>query len=157
MNKKIIALLVIFIATVSVATVFANDDLVSHDFGDFKMDIPDCNQEISVENGVAKNLPDIDRITYAIPNADLTTFAFIDYYTNSSSTNGTNNLTDAVLNIIKSNHTVDVKDGIYTWEAIEDGYGQHGYLFSSDDDSKVAIVTGADMRLEDALKTFEFK
>ena len=36
MNKKIIALLVIFIATVSVATVFANDDLVSHDFVDFK-------------------------------------------------------------------------------------------------------------------------
>jgi hypothetical protein len=156
MNKKIFTLLLVCVAIVSSVSVFASDDLVSHDFGEFKMDIPDCNQDIAMEEGKSNSLPDIDRTTYAIPNPDLTTFAFIDYYTNSSGTNETN-LTDAVLNIIKVNHTVDVKDGIYTWEAVEDGHGQHGYLFSSDDDSKVAIVTGADIRLEDALKTFEFK
>ena len=36
MNKKIFALLVVFIATVSVVSVFAYEDYVSHDFDDFR-------------------------------------------------------------------------------------------------------------------------
>ena len=47
MNKKIFAFLIVLIAVFTVAGVSAQD-FVSHDFGQFKMDVPDAqNGEIA--------------------------------------------------------------------------------------------------------------
>ena len=50
MNKKIFTLLMIFIATISVVSVCASEELVSHDFGKFNMDIYD-GQTVSDSSG----------------------------------------------------------------------------------------------------------
>lgn len=150
MNKKIFALLVIFIATVSVATVVASEDLTSHDFGDFKMNIPTSQEDISQKQG------DANQTIYAVPNTDLSNFAFIEYW-DTSNTNGNNNTTDFVLNKVKTNHTVDSKDGIYSWSAEEQGHGEQGYLVSSDDNTKIVVITSSDTRIQDAVKSVEFK
>ena len=149
MNKKIFALLVIFIATVSVVSVFASEELTSYDFGDFKMDIPRSQDNISEKQGGA------NQTIYAVPNTDWSNFAFIEYW-NTSNTNGNNNTTDFVLNKVKTNHTVDYKYGIYSWEAEEQGHGEHGYLVSSDDNTKLIVITSSDIRIQDAINSVKF-
>ena len=150
MNKKIFALLVVVIATVSVVSVFASEELISHDFGDFKMNIPTSQEDISQKQG------DANQTIYAVPNTDLSNFAFIEYW-DTSNTNGNNNTTDFILNKVKTNHTVDSKDGIYSWSAEEQGHGEQIYLVSSDDNTKVVVITSSDSRIQDALKSVEFK
>ena len=151
MNRKIIVLLIILTTIVSVVSVSASEELTSHDFGDFKMNIPESSANIT------ETQDDANQTIYEIPNSDLSNFATISYV-DTSNTNGNNNTTDFVLKKIKTNHTVEFKDGIYSWDAEEElGHGMHGYIVSPDDDSKVIIVTGSDIRLKDALNSIEFK
>ena len=144
MNKKIFALLIIFIATVSVVSVFASEELVSHDFGDFKMDIPDVQEKQG----------DSNQTIYAVPNADNTTFAFIEYW-DTSNTNGNNNTTQFVLDKVKQNFTVKTDGSITSWDT--KSAGEHGYLVSSDDNTKVVVITSSDSRIQQALDSIEFK
>lgn len=150
MNKRIFALLIILIATITVAGVYA-EGLESHDFGQFKMDIPIApNGEIAEkQGGIAVN-----NTIYAIPNPDGTNFAYVDYL-NTTHTNGNNNTTDFALNKIKENYTVDIVNGTPTWK-FEDGITM-GYLVSSDDDTQVLIIQGSDIYLQDAVNSIEFK
>ena len=148
MNKKIFALLIIFIATISVATVVASDELVSHDFNDFKMNIPDVQKEISETQG------DSNQTIYAVPNADETTFAFIEYW-DTSNTNGNNNTTQVVLDKVKQNFTIKTDGDIISWDTKNSG--EHGYLASSDDNTKVIVITSSDTRIQQALDSIEFK
>ena len=148
MNNKIFALLIIFIATVSVVSVFASEELVSHDFGDFKMDIPDVQGDIPEIQG------DSNQTIYAVPYADNTTFAFIEYW-DTSNTNGNNNTTQFVLDKVKQNFTVKTDGGITSWDT--KSAGEHGYLVSSDDNIKVVVITSSDLRIQQALDSIEFK
>lgn len=150
MNKKILTLLAVFLLAFSIASVCA-EGLISHDFGKFKMDIPDApNGEIAEEEGGVS----VNHTIYAIPNPDGTNFAYIDYL-NTTHTNGNNNTTDFALSKIKENYTVNIEDGIPTW-AYEDAYDT-GYLVSSDDDTQVLIIQGSDIYLKDAVDSVEFK
>lgn len=144
MDKRIIALLIVM-ATITVAGVYAGG-FVSHDFGQFKMDVPDCNAEIT-EN-VSENYT-----TYAIPNADGSLFAYVDYMDNTHIKG--NNTTDFALNKIKENYTVEIKDGIAVWDYPETH--EHGYLISSEDDTKVLIFQSSDVTLPDVFDSIEFK
>ena len=148
MNKKILALLIILLATVSVASVYAGEELVSHDFGKFKMDIPQSQDQITEKQG------NLNQTVYAIPNTDLTTFAFVEYVDNSS-TDGNNNTTAFVLDLIKKNNTVKTEGKIISWTTAN--AGETGYLVSSDDNTKVLIVTSSDTRIQQALNSIEFK
>jgi hypothetical protein len=150
MNKKILTLLAVFLLAFSIASVCA-EGLISHDFGKFKMDIPDApNGEIAEKEGGVS----VNHTIYAIPNPDGTNFAYIDYL-NTTHTNGNNNTTDFVLSKIKENYTVNIEDGIPTW-AYEDTHDT-GYLVSSDDDTQVLIIQGSDIYLKDAVDSVEFK
>ncbi len=109
MNKKILTLLVVFFVAVSIATVYA-EGLESHNFGQFKMDIPNAsNLEINETQGGTGNHP-----IYEIPNSDLTLFAYVDYI-NITHVNGTKNVTDFALKKIKENYTVTIENGTPTW------------------------------------------
>ena len=148
MNRKILALLVICIATISVASVYAGEQLVSHDFGEFTMNIPESQENISQKQG------GVNQTIYAIPNQDGTTFAFLEYF-NTSNTNGNNNTTEFVLSKIKENYTVKTEGGIISWET--GTAGEHGYLISSSDNTKVVIITSSDSRIQEAIKSINFK
>ena len=150
MNSKILTLLVVFILAFSIASVCA-EGLVSHDFGKFKMDIPNApNYEIAEkQDGISVN-----HTIYAIPNLDGSTFAYVDYL-NTTHTNGNNNTTDFALSRIKENYTVTIENGIPMW-SYED-YADTGYLVSSDDDTQVLIIQGSNIYLKDAVDSVEFK
>lgn len=154
MNKKILILLVVFFVAISIACVYA-EEMESHDFGKFKMDIPVApNGEIEETQGGTGNHP-----IYAIPNPDSTLFAYADYF-DTSYVNGTKNVTDFVLNKVKENYTVDVVNGTPTWvfDGDENSYASNmGYLVSSDDDTKVVIIQGKDTYIQDAVNSIEFK
>lgn len=150
MNNKILTLLVVFFLAVTIASVYA-EGLESHDFGQFKMDIPIApNGEIAEEQGGIA----VNHTIYAIPNPDGTNFAYIDYL-NTTNTNGNNNTTDFALNKIKENYTVDIVNGTPTWSFGD--YATMGYLVSSDDDTQVLIIQGSDIYLQDAVDSVEFK
>ena len=148
MNKKIFALLIIFIATVSVVSVFASEELVSHDFGDFKMNIPNAQGDIPTKQGHS------NQTIYAVPNADDTTFAFVEYW-DTSNTGGNNNTTQVVLDKVKENFTVKTDGDIPSWDT--ETAGENGYLVSSDDDTQVLVITSSDIRIQQALGSIEFK
>lgn len=150
MNKRIFAILIILIATFTVTTVCAGEELVSHDFGQFKMDIPD-NQNVSETMGGSK----IQHPIYAIQNSDLTNFAYVDYINTTYINGNTTNTTDFVLNTIKENNTVKMENGTPTW--VYKDTGDNGYLISSDDDSQVLIIQGRDVHLQEAINSIEFK
>ena len=154
MDKKTLVLLFVFLTAVSLAGVYA-EGLESHDFGQFKMDIPIApNGEIDETQGGTGNHP-----IYAIPNPDTTIFAYVDYL-DTTHTNGTKNVTDFVLNKIKENYTVDVVNGTPTWvyDGDENSYAPDmGYLVSSDDDTKVVVIQGNDIYIQDAVNSVEFK
>lgn len=97
MNSKILALLIILLATVSVATVFASEELVSHDFGKFKMNIYD-GQKVADSSG------SVGQAIYNVTNKDGST-AFAVVYYDTSNTGGNNNTTDFVLNTAYKNDT----------------------------------------------------
>ena len=150
MNNKILTLLVVFFLAVTIASVYA-EGLESHDFGQFKMDIPIApNGEIAEEQGGIA----VNHTIYAIPNPDGTNFAYVDYL-NTTNTNGNNNTTDFALNKIKENYTVDIVNGTPTWSFGD--YATMGYLVSSDDDTQVLIIQGSDIYLQDAVDSVEFK
>lgn len=150
MNNKILTLLVVFFLAVTIASVYA-EGLESHDFGQFKMDIPIApNGEIAEEQGGIA----VNHTIYAIPNPDGTNFAYIDYL-NTTNTNGNNNTTDFALNKIKENYTVDIVNGTPTWSFGD--YATMGYLVSSDDDTQVLIIQGSDIYLQDAVDSVKFK
>ena len=149
MNKKILTLLFVFFVAISMATVYA-EGLESHDFGQFKMDIPIApNGEIDETSGGTGNHP-----IYAIPNSDSTLFCYVDYF-NTSHVNGTKNVTEYVLNKIKENYTVTIENGTATW--FYDDTQDNGYLISSDDDTKALLIQGNDIYLQDAVNSVEFK
>ena len=149
MNKKILTLLVVFFVAVSIATVYA-EGLESHNFGQFKMDIPNAsNLEINETQGGTGNHP-----IYEIPNSDLTLFAYVDYI-NITHVNGTKNVTDFALKKIKENYTVTIENGTPTW--VYEDSGDNGYLISSDDDTQVVRIQGRDIYLQDAMDSIEFK
>lgn len=150
MNKKIFAFLIVLIAVFTVAGVSAQD-FVSHDFGQFKMDVPDAqNGEIAEQQGGIS----VNHTIYAIPNPDGSLFAYLDYL-NTTHTNGNNNTSDFALNLIKENNTVSVEEGIPTW--IYEGTTDHGYLVSSEDDTQVLIVQSSDVNIKEAINSVEFK
>ena len=96
MNKKILTLLVVFFVAISIACVYA-EEIESHDFGQFKMDVPIApNGEINETQGGTGNHP-----IYAIPNPDSTLFAYADYI-NTSHINGTKNVTSFFASSIPS-------------------------------------------------------
>lgn len=149
MNRKILALLIILLATLSVACVYAGEELVSHDFGDFKMNIPDTQNQISQKNDGSGN-----QTIYAIPNADNTTFAFVEYW-NTSNTNGNNNTTDYVLKKVKEKFDVKTEGNKITWSTKT--AGETGYLVHSPDDTKVLIITSSDTRIQNSIDSIQFK
>lgn len=157
-KRKIIILLILLTTIVSVVSVSANEEytseelkLTSHDFTDFKMNIPESKANITEKQG------DANQTIYEIPNTDLSDWAIVEYW-DSSDTNGNNNTTDFVLKKIKTNHTVDFKDGIYSWDAEQElGVGMQGYLVSSDDNSKVIVLTSNFPNKQDAVNSVEFK
>ena len=149
MNKKILTLLVVFFVAISIACVYA-EEIESHDFGQFKMDVPIApNGEINETQGGTGNHP-----IYAIPNPDSTLFAYADYI-NTSHINGTKNVTDFALKKIKENYTVTIENGTPTW--VYDDTNLNGYLISSDNDTQVVLIQGKDIYLQDAVNSIEFK
>lgn len=147
MNKKILALLIILIATVSVATVYASEELVSHDFSKFKMDIYDGQN-------VAESTGSVGQAIYNITNKDGSTAFSVVYY-DTSNTDGNNNTTDFVLNTGYKNITDKKTNGnISTFDA---GNGiDKVYCVSSDDDTKVVVVIGADNKIQDIISSVKF-
>ena len=149
MDKKIFTLLIICIATISIASVCASEELVSHDFGKFTMDIPESQDDISESQGGSGN-----QTIYAVPNTDGSVFAYIEYW-DTSNTNGNNNTTSVVLDKVKENYTVTTDGNITTWTT-DDGVDK-GYLLSSADDTQVVVVTSSDTRIQQALNSIIFK
>lgn len=147
MNKKILTLLIVLIAAVSIASVCAGENLVSHDFGKFKMDIPQSQDNITESQG------SVNQKLYSIPNTDLSKFADVAYY-DASNANGTKNTTDFVLNVGYKNLTKETNGNI-TKMKNEDGT-QTIYCVSSKDNSQVVVVIGSDNRLQDAVNSIEF-
>ena len=147
MNKKILTLLIVLIAAVSIASVCASENLVSHDFGKFKMDIPQSQDNITESQG------SVNQKLYSIPNTDLSKFADVAYY-DASNANGTKNTTDFVLNVGYKNLTKETNGNI-TKMKNEDGT-QTIYCVSSKDNSQVVVVIGSDNRLQDAVNSIEF-
>lgn len=147
MNKKILTLLIVLIAAVSIASVCASGDFVSHDFGKFKMDIPQSQDNITESQG------SVNQKLYSIPNTDLSKFADVAYY-DASNANGTKNTTDFVLNVGYKNLTKETNGNI-TKMKNEDGT-QTIYCVSSKDNSQVVVVIGSDTRLQDAVNSIEF-
>lgn len=149
MNKKILALLIVLISAISIASVCASENLVSHDFGNFKMNIPDA------PNNVAEFQGSVNQKLYNISNTDQSLFATVAYY-DSSNTNGNNNTTDFVLNV----GFKDVKDkqtnGNVTSFKAPNGV-DNVYCISSSDDSKVLVIISGDVRIQDAVNSVEFK
>lgn len=149
MDKKILALLAIFIVAVSLATVYAGEELVSHDFGKFKMDIPQAKEAVAETHGGSGN-----QTIYSVPNPDLTEFAHVEYW-DTSNTNGSKNTTDVVLNKIKVNYTMKNEGDTSCW--VSKDSREEVYLISSDDDTRAVIIVGSDTRLPQAAKSVEFK
>lgn len=142
-----VALIVLMIGVS--AGVFASEELVAHDFGDFKMNIPESQVDITDKQG------NYNQTIYAVPNTDTTTFAFIEFW-DTSNTAGNNNTTAFVLNKVKENNfTAKTEGNITSWET--EKAGEHGYLISSDDNTKVLIITSADTRIQQAIDSIEFK
>ena len=147
MNRKIIALLIVLIAAISIASVCASGELISHDFGKFKMDIPQSQDNITETQG------SVNQKMYSIPNTDLSKFADVAYY-DTSNANGTKNTTDFVLNVGYKNLTKETNGNI-TKMKTDDGT-QTIYCVSSKDNSQVVVVIGSDTRPQDAVNSIEF-
>ena len=145
MNKKILALLIVLVAAVSIAGACAGEELVSHDFGKFKMNIPESTDPINETQG------SVNQTIYVVPNTDFSKFADVIYY-DSSNANGTNNTTDFVLNVgykdLKKETNGNVTKMVDGRDTI--------YCVSSSDNSKVVVVVGSDTRLPDAVKSIGF-
>ena len=149
MNKKILTLLAIFIVAISIAGVYAGEELSSHDFGNFKMDIPESQVNISETHGGSGN-----QTIYAIPNSDLTVFAYVEYW-NTSNTNGNNNVTSVILSKLKENYTMENEGNISSWVSNENSR-EYVYVVPSDDDTQVVLIFGTDTRLPQAIDSVKF-
>ena len=147
MNRKILALLLILIATVSVATVFASEELVSHDFSKFKMNIYDGQN-------VAESSGSVGQAIYNITNEDGSTAFYVVYY-DTSNTGGNNNTTDFVLNTAYKDITDKQTDGNITTFDADNGVDKV-YCISSDDNTKVVVVIGADAKMQDIVSSVTF-
>lgn len=147
MNRKILALLIILLATVSIATVFASEELVSHDFGKFKMNIYD-GQTVAEFNG------SVGQTIYNITNKDGSTAFHVVYY-DTSNTGGNNNTTDFVLNTGYKNITDKKTNGNITTFDLGNGIDKI-YCVSSKDDTKVVVVIGADVKMQDIVSSVKF-
>lgn len=140
-----VALVILMIAMST--TAFASEELVAHDFGDFKMNIPESSDEITEQQG------DGNQTLYSIPNTDLSVFCIVEYWDTSNI--DSNNTTAFILNKVKANNTVETEGNISSW-ADEDGINTR-YLISSEDDTKCIILVGSDKRMQDAIDSIEFK
>ena len=147
MNKKIFALLVIFIATVSVVSVFASEDLISHDFTEFTMKIPN-GYTISESQG------SVNQTIYTLTNDNGDEYSVV--YYNTSNINGSKNTTDFVVNTVYGNITADGTYGNLTSFTIDNGMTSINCI-SSDDDSKVVVIIGSVANVEHTRDTVEFK
>lgn len=147
MNRKILALLIVLIATLSVACVYASEELVSHDFGKFKMDIYD-GQNVAESNG------SVGQAIYNITNKDGSTAFHVVYY-DTSNTGGNNNTTDFVLNTAYKNSTDKKTNGNITTFDVGNGIDKI-YCVSSKDNTKVVVVIGADIKMQDIVSSVKF-
>lgn len=145
MNRKILALLIVFVAAVSIAGVCAGEGLVSHDFGKFKMNIPESTDNITESQG------SVNQTMYSVPNTDHSKFADVAYY-DASNANGTNNTTDFVLNVGYKDLKKETNGNV---TKMTDGSNTI-YCVSSNDNAKVVVVMGSDSRLPDAVKSIGF-
>ena len=147
MNKKIFALLVVFIATVSVVSVFAYKDYVSHDFDDFTMDI---------HNGynISESQGSVNQTIYDLTNDNGDKYSIV--YYNTSNINGSKNTTDFVVNTVYGNLTADGTYGNLTLFIIDNGMITINCV-SSDDDSKVVVIIGSEAIAENTRDTVKFK
>ena len=147
MNKKIFALLVVFIATVSVVSVFAYEDYVSHDFDDFTMDI---------HNGyaISESQGSVNQTIYDLTNDSGDKYSIV--YYNTSNINGSKNTTDFVVNTVYGNLTADGTYGNQTLFTIDNGMITINCV-SSDDDSKVVVIIGSLNIAENTKDSIKFK
>lgn len=148
MNKKIFTLLMVFIATISVVSVCASEELVSHDFGKFNMDIYD-GQTVSDSSG------SVGQSIYNITNKDGSTGFNVVYY-DTSNTGGNNNTTDFVLNTAYKDIADKKTDGNITTFKSDNGIDKV-YCVSSNDNTKVAVIIGSDAKMNDIVASVNFK
>lgn len=148
MNKRIFSLLIVLIATFTVLSVCASEELVSHDFGKFNMDIYD-DQSVSESSG------SVGQSIYNITNKDGSTGFNVIYY-DTSNTDGNNNTTDFVLNTACKDISDKKTDGNITTFNTDNGIDKI-YCVSSSDNTKVAVIIGADVKMNDIVTSVNFK
>ena len=148
MNKRIFSLLIVLIATFTVLSVCASEELVSHDFGKFNMDIYD-DQSVSESSG------SVGQSIYNITNKDGSTGFNVIYY-DTSNTDGNNNTTDFVLNTAYKDVSDKKTDGNITTFNADNGIDKI-YCVSSSDNTKVAVIIGADVKMNDIVTSVNFK
>ena len=147
MNRKILTLLIVIIATISIVGVCASEELVSHDFGKFKMDIGDGQTVTESQGSVNQSL-------YNVTNKDGSDAFFVAYY-DTSNTNGNNNTTDFVLNTAYKNITNKETKGNITTFTSDNGVDKI-YCVSSKDDAKVVVIIGGDTRIQQMIDSIKF-
>ena len=147
MNRKILTLLIVLIAAISIVGVCASEELVSHDFGKFKMDIGD-GQAVTESQG------SVNQTIFNVTNKDGSNAFSVVYY-DTSNTNGNNNTTDFVLNTGYKNIKDKETKGNLTTFTSDNGIDKV-YCVSSKDNTKVVVIIGGDTRIPQMIDSIKF-
>jgi hypothetical protein len=150
MYKRILTLLIVLFAIVSIVGVSASEDLMTSDFdGNFKMDIPNGSNVTSDVGGLNQSF-------YVVQMVDFTSFA-VEYY-NGSMVDNSDNITDYVLNEVYKNCNKTTEGNVTSWNMDVPNMGNNNvYSVSSQNDSEVVVVIGSDIRLPDCVSSISFE